>query len=94
MFFAVGAALLALWVDVRFPRLGPPSMPRGFVLHVALVVLVCRVIVPTGLHATATIAPSVGLLGVFAIGLPGLVYVFLVGLWTLKVVHSVTGSHR
>ena len=69
-------------------------MPRGFVLHVALVVLVCRVVVPTGLHATAAIAPSVGLLGVFAIGLPGLVYVFLVGLWTLKVVQSVTGSYR
>jgi hypothetical protein len=92
--FAVGAALLALWVDVRFPKLGPPSLPLGFVLHVAFVLLVCRVVVPSGLAVTSGSSAALTLLGLFAIGLPGLVYVFLVAVWTLRLVQNGVQSFR
>jgi hypothetical protein len=94
LFFALGAAALALWVDVRFPKLGPPSVPLGFVLHVAFVLLVCRFLVPSGLAATAGSSAMLTLFGLFAIGLPGLVYVFLVGVWTLRLVRAAAQSFR
>lgn len=94
LLFAVGAAALALWVDVRFPKLGPPSLPLGFAFHVAAVLLVCRVLVPSGVAATSGTSPALTLIGLFAIALPGLVYVFLVGVWTLKLVQGATRAFR
>jgi hypothetical protein len=93
---ALGAASIALWVDVRFPRLGPAGIRPQFVLHLLACGLILKVLVPTGLGVTAGTGTVPGtLLGVFGIAFPGLVYAFLVTVWVLKLVqHAARSSIR
>jgi hypothetical protein len=83
-----------VWVDARFRKLGPPSVPLGFVFHVAAGLLVAQVLVPAGLDATGGSSVPLTLLGLFTIGLPGLVYVFLVGVWALRLVQGAVQTFR
>jgi hypothetical protein len=79
---AVGAALIAVWLDVRFERFGPSDF-RGAFLHVGLALVVGWLLVPAGLAGVLAVgaSPTVALLGV---ALPSLVYVFLAALWVVK----------
>jgi hypothetical protein len=79
----LGAGAIALWIDVRFPRLSPQDLAKA-VLHVAASV---AVVYGSG-HAmqmlTSSDDPRVVLLGVFAIGFPSIVYCLLAGIWLIK----------
>src|SRR5205085_9831439 len=75
--FVVGAALLALWVDVRHPGLAPGSLvKRMFAAVCAFVALQAAPVF--GGSAAATYAT------VFAILLPVLTGTFLAALWLLR----------
>jgi hypothetical protein len=90
---ALGAAAIALWVHVRFPRLAPAGIQPRFVLHVVACGLILKLFVPSGLALTAGVGTvSATLLGVFGIAFPGLVYTFLVTVWILKLVQSAASS--
>lgn len=85
--FALGSALLALWIDQRFPRLAPQTL-RAALLHVGASVVVAQLVVPAGMGALDTATSAVARLsGLFGIGLPALTYSFLAAVWIMKVLH-------
>jgi hypothetical protein len=80
----VGAALLAVWFDLRLPKLAPVTLKR-VLLHVALALV--------GLQLIPGIAASVTMyLALFAIVLPALVYTFLTALWFIRIAQSTMAS--
>lgn len=78
--YLAGAALLAGWVDVRFPRLRPQSWIRlgGCVAAVMAADDLC----------TGAIKTSPPILGVIGIALPALTLTLLVALWMLRMMRS------
>jgi hypothetical protein len=94
MCFTVGAALLALWMDTRFPGLAPPSMMR-IVLHTGGALIVAQFVVPIAMGMLAGWGPLVPMLlvGLVLLFLPALVYTFLGSLWLMrKLVSQMPGS--
>jgi hypothetical protein len=74
-----GAALLALWLTVRLPRLSP-QRARGLTAALAGVV-VAFAAAPWLVHAVGR--PLGAFAAIFIVVLPALTYVFLVALWLL-----------
>lgn len=92
---AVGAALLACWVDVRLERRRPVSstVRIGHALA-AYVVVRATTVVSHGIVGSSG-APALKLLAVvFVIVLPGLVYAFLAGLWLMRTLAEVARLSR
>ena len=78
--FLAGSGLLAGWVAVRFPRLGPASLTWA-VFHIGLTFGVGLVLGP----AMAFVAGGgFVLVAVFAVGLPAVTYMFLAGIWLTR----------
>jgi hypothetical protein len=83
--------MLALWIDVRFPRLAPKAR-RGVLLHVigacgaSLAIDMLLMDVVAGDAAWRRIGT------VFVLDLPVLVYMFIASLWVLKMVRGAMGS--
>lgn len=90
--FAAAAASLALWFDVRFPRLGPTAL-RGAVLHA---VCACGLFLASDtLHnVVAGADPWRRLIALFAVDLSVLVYMLIVCLWVLKVFRGALSAAR
>jgi hypothetical protein len=78
----VGAGLLALWIDVRHPKLAPESLGKR-VLAAACAVLLLQAIPVFHGSVAATFAT------VFAIVLPALVSSFLSAVWLLRALRDV-----
>jgi hypothetical protein len=79
--FALAAALLALWIDTRFPKLAPESfMRRVAAVGVALVALEATPVFNGS--AAAVYATMFGIL------LPALVATFLAAVWLLRAVRD------
>ena len=76
---AVGAALLALWLVVRFPGMNPEGS-REIAAALAGAVLVVFT-VPVAITAVGGTLGSQG--AIFLVTLPGLVYLFLVVAWVM-----------
>jgi len=83
----VGSALLALWVHVRFPKLAPQEY-RVAIFHLLGAHIVARSVVPGGM----TLFTGRPFLAVFAVALPGLVYVFLSWLWLIRLAQQSLGG--
>ena len=83
----LGSGLLALWLDVRVPRLAPQSV-KAIALHLALAFAAIQLI-PGG---TGSAAAKLGI--VFGIALPALVYFLLATIWVLKHAQSAMGAAR
>lgn len=80
----LGAGALALWVVVRFPRLGPVRLSWA-ILHVAAACLVASLLDP-GMRLVGAESSGFGLaVAVFGLALPGLTYMFLAGAWLIRV---------
>jgi hypothetical protein len=77
----VGAAALALWTDVRFPKLAPSSITARLVN--AGVATLALVLIP--FPAEAGVLLFFAVMGLF---LPVLGYAFLTGLWLLRCLHG------
>jgi hypothetical protein len=84
-FFALAAAMLAVWVDVRFPALIPEGTHRR-IAHAVAALAAAQILVPALLQLLFAAADSrpVVLLGLFLLFLPALVYSFLSGIWLLR----------
>lgn len=84
--FLGGAAAVALWIDVRFPRLAPQSI-RGATLHIGATLVVAQILVPLA-TAALTGSRALALLATFAVGFPSLVYSLLAAIWVLRLAHA------
>ena len=82
----VAAAALALWIEVRFPKLGPERVLSGL-FHLLVASLAAHVVVPAALDSTTN-----KVVGVFAFALPALIYVFLTAIWIMKLARSAMGG--
>ena len=80
----IGAALLALWVDVRFP-LRDLTVQR--IVGHAIAALALIYVIPANAGSA-----SVGLAIVFALVLPALVYMCLTAGWFVRFAQSSLGS--
>jgi hypothetical protein len=81
-----GAALLALWILIRFTNFGPRSI-LWTVVHVTLASLLLR-LMPYALDATNARLPAPDYVNVFGLALPLLTYAFLSGGWVARVARS------
>ena len=94
LFLAVGAAGLALWVEVRFPKLFPEDWRRVF-LHLFAAVLVIQLLVPRlGDVVRGSGAPAAQPLTALGVALPAITYLFLASLWTLKLAQRMLPGAR
>jgi O-antigen/teichoic acid export membrane protein len=83
---AVGAALLALWLYVRFPKRAPKSVWRIGVHGVAALAL---------LHSLpAADSPATGVALAIGALLPCFVWLFLAAIWLLDLARSALGAAR
>lgn len=92
-FFAVGAAAVALWIQVRFPKLMPWSLPK-LLVHLVLAVLLVKAVGPGMAVVTGSGVPAPALTGVFTVGFPVLVYEFVVGAWLVRLAQATGGGFR
>ena len=83
LFLCTGAALLALWLLVRFPDHGPGDVTKAL-LHVAVSVVLLQLLVPAIHVVAATGLPGAQFVVSFGIVLPGLMYVFLAAGWLIR----------
>jgi hypothetical protein len=79
-----GAALLALWVHVRLPKLAPGGL-APIVFHGALAFIALKLI--PGERSL----PGGAYMLIFGIALPALAYVFLVAIWFIRHAQSALG---
>jgi hypothetical protein len=84
--FLLGAVVIALWVDVRFPRLAPSSF-GGAVLHVGGTIVGAQLLTPLATHLLGGSA-FLTLVSTFAVGFPALVYTLLVAFWIIRILHG------
>lgn len=84
IFFLVGSAVIALWLDFRFPRLGPETV-KAVLIHVGLTLVAAQLLFPFAFHALGA-SRTLTLVAVFGVALPILTYSLLVAVWVLKLV--------
>jgi hypothetical protein len=90
----VGAVAVAVWVDARFRQLAPADM-RVILAHLLLSGGSAQFLVPAALRIVTDAAVAPKLLVVFGVAFPGLVYLFLVWIWLIRVLHrAFTGAVR
>lgn len=90
----LGAGAIALWIDVRFPRLGPEEIVKAL-LHVAASVAVGYATGPAMQMLLAYEQPYLNLVAVFGVAFPAVVYCLLAGLWVIKLTQrSLSGYLR
>jgi hypothetical protein len=83
-FLALGAGALALWVEVRFPKLGPSDWRRVFA-HLVASALVVQFPMVTGMQLLlANDGASWFALASVGVALPAITYLFLSSLWLLR----------
>jgi hypothetical protein len=84
----IGAALIALWIEVRFPKLGPDRIAWGL-FHLLCASIVAQMLVPVAIDAVWN-----KLLGVFLVAIPSLIYLFLTAIWIMKIARDALGGAR
>jgi hypothetical protein len=89
---ALGAASIAVWVDMRFPSL-EPSRLTTLILHVGAATIVGRLAVPLAIHSSVDSTRLALLTAVFGVAFPLVVYNLLTGLWMLKLVQRTFAGH-
>ena len=84
LFLALGAAIVALWIELRFPALAPATL-RTSLVHAA-VASVALVVVPAAFDPMLAVRDSlaVALVALFGGVFPVLVYAFLTLTWLVK----------
>ena len=81
--FVIATAVIALWVDVRFPGLAPTDL-KGVTIHLGVAFLVSTV----GSHAVSSVilvagVPFARLIALFAV-LAALGYLLLAVIWAIR----------
>jgi hypothetical protein len=88
----VGAGAIALWIDVRFPRLAPDDMAK-VLLQVAASIALGYAISPAMQALLSYEDPRLTLFGIFGLGFPSIVYCLLAGLWMIKLAQRTLSGH-
>jgi hypothetical protein len=88
----LGAGAIALWIDVRFPRLAPQEMAKAL-LHVAASIAVVYASGPAIQALVAYDDPRLALAVVFGLAFPSVVYCLLAGIWVIKLTQRALSGH-
>ena len=91
--FAVGSAVVALWITVRFPKLMPWKMAI-LLVHLVFAFLCVYAVAPGMAAVAASGIPAPRLTSVFAVAFPVLVYNFLVGTWMIRLAQASSAGFR
>ena len=78
----LGAVSIAVWFDIRFPNWAPTDL-RRMMMYAAAAWIVPRTAVHTAFQ-TAGDSDAQKFVALFLVAFPSLVFMFLVGFWTLK----------
>jgi hypothetical protein len=90
----LGAAALALWTGVRFPRMGPDTL-AGALIQVAVALAAGWFLVPAAISSVVRWDETAGpLIAVLLFALPALTYLFLASLWAMRVLQQMMSSAR
>jgi hypothetical protein len=84
MVLTVGAGLIALWINARFPKLAPDGI-RTAIIHVGAAILVGQVLLPGLTDAVPGNPVLRALVITFVLGLPALVYSLLASIWVIRI---------
>lgn len=91
IFFVLGAAAIALWISVRFPRLKPKRL--AIIMFHLILAMVLAQLLPFGLLLPISASAAIQLMaGILTLALPVLVYTLLVAIWLLHVVQGALGG--
>ena len=89
----IGSAVIAFWVDARFPRLAPTNYQRC-VLHAATAIFVGSFLTAPALRFAGTFVAAPGArLVICLVGLCILTYAFLAGVWIVRVTQALVARH-
>ena len=90
---AVGSASIALWINVRFPKLMPWSLAR-LLVHLLLAFACVYAVGPVMGAVAGSGVPSARLVSIFTVAFPVLVYEFLVGAWLIRLAQAASAGFR
>jgi hypothetical protein len=91
--FAIGSAVVALWISVRFPKLMPWKL--GILLvHLVLALLCVPAVGPGMAMIIGSGVPASRLVSLFVVPFPILVYNFLVGSWMIRLAQASGAGFR
>jgi hypothetical protein len=94
LLLTLAAAVLALWLDHRFPRLCPTRLSNA-VLAVIVTGIALHLTLPLTTALINTTSVTNAMIGIIALALPMLALSFLATIWVLKVaVRSLGGTLR
>jgi hypothetical protein len=92
LLLTLGAGLLAIWLDTRFPGLRPKTAAGGLT-HAAVGVF--AMLGAAGLLGLVYGIPQAAFMAlVLGVFLPGLTYALLAGLWMLRALANLTFAGR
>jgi hypothetical protein len=92
IYMTAGAAALALWVDARYPKLGPGDVRRTM-LHVAGSIIVAQALFPLIADVAAKLlSPTLRMAVVLGVALPVLTYCLLACVWAIKFAQRALGG--
>jgi hypothetical protein len=89
---ALGAGAIALWIDVRFPRLAPDDLAK-VMLHAAASIALGYAISPAFQALIVSEDPRLTLLAVFGLAFPAIVYCLLAGVWMIRLAQRTLSGH-
>jgi hypothetical protein len=93
LLFVLGSATLAFWVAVCRPRLAPVSFRSGGI-HLVAALVVGTILGPV-LHVVPGLPSVLSLfVALFAVGLPAITYMLLVGMWLVQLAAGQVSAPR
>jgi hypothetical protein len=91
VFFVLGAAAIALWITVRFPKLSPERL-RPVLIHMGIALLLAQ-LVRFGIMLPVSSSAAVQLIaGIFAVALPVLIYTLVIAIWLVRIAQNAIGG--
>jgi hypothetical protein len=84
---AVGSAAVAMWFNVRFPKLMPWNF-RRLLVHLIVAFMIVKSVSPAMSWVAQSGVPAAGLTSIFLVAFPVLVYEFLVGTWMIRLAQA------
>ena len=91
--FFIGSAAIALWINVRFPKLCPDGLRRALV-HMVVGTIALDVVVRLGSRLTELLGdqPATRLTPLFLLTLPALTYWLLGVSWMIRLTQGLMGG--
>ena len=93
LLFVLGAAVIAVWIALRLPKLAPRSF-RWAWAHLAAALVAGAVLGPV-LHAVPGLPSKLSVLvALFGVALPAITYMLLAGMWLVQVAVGESLAYR